>query len=162
MGAKFCQRCGQLLVLQLKENISRQVCPDADCGFVFWDNPVPVVAAIVEHNGNIILVQNVGWPKEWFGLVTGFLEKGESPEQGALREVEEELNLKSDQIKFVGNYIFKEKNQLIIAFHIIARGEITPNAEIADFKSIPIDKVKPWPFATGIALADWLKSRSLD
>lgn len=162
MGAKFCQNCGKLLVLQLRENISRQVCTDADCGFVFWDNPVPVVAAIVEHNGNIILVQNVGWPKEWFGLVTGFLEKGESPEQGALREVEEELNLKSDQIKFVGNYTFKEKNQLIIAFHIIARGEITPNAEIADFKSIPIDKVKPWPFATGIALADWLKSRSLD
>lgn len=162
MRAKFCQSCGQLLVLQLRENINRQVCPDADCGFVFWDNPVPVVAAIVEHNGNIILVQNVGWPKEWFGLVTGFLEKGESPEQGALREVEEELNLKSDQIKFVGNYTFKEKNQLIIAFHIIARGEITPNAEIADFKSIPIDKVKPWPFATGIALADWLKSRSLD
>jgi NAD+ diphosphatase len=162
MGAKFCQNCGGLLVMRQRDGIDRMTCPDTACGYVHWDNPVPVVAGIVEHNGNIVLVQNVGWPKEWFGLVTGFLEKGETPEQGIVREVQEELGLGCNQITFIGNYTFKEKNELIIAFHLIATGEIAKGDELAAFKSVPINKVKPWPFATGLALSDWLKSREVE
>ena len=38
----------------------RPACPDNQCGFVHWNNPVPVVAAIVEHDNEIALVRNVG------------------------------------------------------------------------------------------------------
>jgi len=37
---------------------SRMACPDAACGYVHWDNPIPVVAAIVEHEGRVILARN--------------------------------------------------------------------------------------------------------
>ena len=60
----------------------------ASCDYVFWNNPTPVVAAIIELNDTIILVRNKGWPEKMYGLITGFLEKGEPPEAGILRELE--------------------------------------------------------------------------
>src|SRR5262245_5236726 len=85
------------------------------CGYVFYGNPTPVVAAIVERDGAVVLVRNKGWPESWFGLVTGFLERGETPEQGVLREVKEELGLAGDVGELVGVYAFIERNQIIIA-----------------------------------------------
>ena len=63
------------------------------CDFVHWRNPVPVVAAVVERAGRVVLVHSIGRPPTWYGLVAGFLERGEHPEAAVLREVAEELGL---------------------------------------------------------------------
>ena len=81
---KFCPRCGQELVFAEVDGRRRQRCPSDICEYVFWDNPTPVIAAIVERDGNIVLVRNKAWPGKIFGLVTGFLEKGETPEEAAV------------------------------------------------------------------------------
>jgi NADH pyrophosphatase NudC (nudix superfamily) len=80
------------------------------CGYVHWDNPVPVVAAIVEHEGAVILARNKEWPEKMYGLVTGFLEKDEAPEEGVKREVKEELGLDASAAYFVGLYPFARRN----------------------------------------------------
>lgn len=80
---KYCGKCGSSL--QIREVDKRLVCVEDGCGYVFYNNPLPVVAAIVEYQGQVILVQNKGWPKSWFGLVTGFLEQNEDPKDGVLR-----------------------------------------------------------------------------
>jgi NAD+ diphosphatase len=48
---KFCPQCGKPLELKFRDDRDRLQCTDqsADCGYVFWNNPTPVVAAIVEH-----------------------------------------------------------------------------------------------------------------
>ena len=74
---QFCPRCKTALVARELGGRARQACPREECGFVAWDNPVPVVAAIVERNGEVVLVRNIGRPEGWYGLVAGFLEKGE-------------------------------------------------------------------------------------
>ena len=58
----------------------RLACPTPSCGYVHWDNPIPVVAAIVELDGNVVLTRSKGWPEKMFGLVAGFLEQGETPD----------------------------------------------------------------------------------
>ena len=88
---KYCPYCGSPLMRLPVSGRERLACPDGQCGFVHWDNPVPVVAAIVEHDDHVVLVRNVGWPQHWYGLVTGFLESGEMPEEGIAREIEEEF-----------------------------------------------------------------------
>jgi NADH pyrophosphatase NudC (nudix superfamily) len=130
------------------------------CGYVFWDNPIPIVAAIVETEEKVILARNKEWPEKMFGLITGFLEKGEAPEAAVKREVKEELGLDSEVVELVGVYSFMERNQLIIAYHLSAAGEIKLGDELAEVKSIPIDKLKPWSFGTGHAVRDWLERRS--
>jgi NADH pyrophosphatase NudC (nudix superfamily) len=71
---------------------ARQSCA-ANCGYVFWDNPTPVVAGIVELDGQVVLVRSKGWPGRFFGTLSGFLESGEKPEDAVLRELKEELGL---------------------------------------------------------------------
>jgi NAD+ diphosphatase len=158
---KFCPQCAVPLILQEKAGRERLVCSDAHCGFVFWDNPLPVVAGIVEYEDKIVLARNAWWPEGLFGLITGFLERGESPEEGILREMEEEIGLKGEIIEFMGNYPFFRKNELIIVFHIKAYGEITLGEEIAEIRQVPIAKVRPWDSPTGEALGQWLARRDI-
>lgn len=157
---RHCPVCATPLVPRETDERRRPACPAEGCGFVQYDNPTPVVAAIVEHEGDVLLVRNARWPANWFGLVTGFLERGESPEEGVLREVKEELGLDGSIGGFVGHYPFPEMNQLIVAFHVVATGDIVLGEELADVKRLAPEQVKPWGFGTGQAMADWLSSRS--
>jgi NADH pyrophosphatase NudC (nudix superfamily) len=126
---------------------------------VHWGNPVPVVAAIVEQAGQIVLARGRGWPEKMFGLITGFLEAGESPEQGIVREVQEELGLTGRDVSLVGVYPFEVRNELIIAFHLVAEGVITLSDELEAVKLVHPDKLRAWPFGTGLAVQAWLDAR---
>jgi len=155
----YCPRCARALEPREQGGRARSSCPDADCGYVFYDNPLPVVAALVEHEGHVLLVRNHGWPEKWFGLVTGFLERGETPAEGALRELKEELGLAGEVVRLLGVYAFPERNEVIIAFHVRASGSIALGEEIAELRRVLPERLRPWPFGTGQAVADWLASR---
>ena len=156
----YCPQCAKELRVEERGGQDRALCPDNTCGFVYWGNPTPVVAAIVEQEGHIVLVRSIGWPASWYGLVTGFLEAGEKPEEAVLREVEEETGLQATLASFVGHYPFRRMNQIIMAYHVIAEaGNIRiDESELEGYKIVPIEKIQPWPMATGIALRDWLRS----
>lgn len=153
---KFCPRCGSPLVAQEHHGRARRLCEAAGCGFVQWGNPTPVVAAIIEHEGQVLLARGKNWPEKMFALVTGFLEAGESPEQGVLREVKEEVGLEGEVVSLVGVYPFELHNELIIAFHVRTAGTITLGDELAAYKLIPKEKLKAWPMGTGLAVQAWI------
>lgn len=155
---KFCPRCGKPLGTREDGGRPRAACLEPGCGFVHYDNPVPVVAAIVEHEGSVLLVRSVGWPEKMYGLVTGFLEKSESPEAGVLRELQEELGLQGEIVRLVGVYPFEPMNQVIVAYHLRASGEVKLGSELAGYKRIDPQKLRPWDFGTGAAVRDWLAS----
>ena len=156
---RFCPKCATALVDKVEEGRTRRACLKEGCGFIHYGNPLPVVAAIVEHEGAVILVRGQSWPEKMFGLVTGFLEAGESPEQGALREVKEELSLDGEVVSLVGAYDFQMRNELIVAFHVHATGTLKLGAELSAFKKIAVEKLRPWEFGTGLAVRDWLAKR---
>lgn len=159
MQAKFCLYCGSPLQNADVAGQTRLRCSVAECAYVHWDNPIPVVAAIVEMEGAVILARNRAWPESMFGLIAGFLEKGETPEAGVLREVREELGLETATAHFIGCYPFFEMNQLLLAFHVPAQGEIVLNEELAAIKRVPVERLKPWTIGTGPAVRDWLAAR---
>lgn len=156
MKAHFCPQCGNPLQTTDVDGQARQRCASVSCGYVHWDNPTPVVAAIVEMDGVVILARNRAWPEHMFGLITGFLEKGETPDAAILREVREELGVNAAAAHFIGYYPFFEMNQLILAFHVPARGEIALGDELAAIKRVPVERLKPWTIGTGPAVRDWL------
>ncbi|MDE0855932.1 MAG: NUDIX domain-containing protein, partial [Nevskia sp.] len=160
---KFCPRCTQpLSMAAVDQGPPRLRCPDSACGFVHWDNPVPVVAAVVEHQGEVVLARNRLWPPKMFALITGFLEKDDpDPASGVLREVDEELGLKGRVAGFIGHYPFERMNQIIIAYHVVAEGDIVLGEELLEYKKVPPEKLRPWPAATGLALRDWMLRRGL-
>ena len=66
----FCPLCTATLVQAEVAGMTRVYCEEAGCGFVHYENPTPVVAAIVQRDEDVILVRSHGWPADWFGLVT--------------------------------------------------------------------------------------------
>jgi len=160
MRFHFCPHCAQPLNLRDEGGTARQVCPDPACGFIHWENPTPVVAAIVEHEGLLILARNRAWPAAFYALITGFLEKSDpSPEDAITREVMEELSLQATEVNFIGNYSFARQNQIILAYHVPAKGEIVLGEELVDYKRIEPARARYWPAGTGLALRDWLVSQ---
>lgn len=159
----FCPQCGKPLLNQDHGGLTRRACADSGCGWVHWDNPVPVVAAVVEHEGGIILARNKLWPVKFYGLITGFLEKSDpSPEQAIQREVMEELGLTATAASFIGHYPFPRMNQLLIAYHVPAEGEIVLGEELSEWRRVAFEKARYWPQGTGAALRDWLRGRGYD
>ena len=159
---QFCPRCAQALIELPLAGRQRLVCPDMQCGFVHWDNPLPVVAAIVEYEGSggkILLARNRAWTVEFFALITGFLERDESPEQGIAREIKEETSLDTVSTHLVGVYDFQRKNELLIVYHVKARGEIVLSEELSDYRLTAPEDIVPWDQGTGPAVRDWLARR---
>ena len=157
----FCPRCAAPLVDRMMDREPRRAC-SVGCGYVHYDNPTPVVAAVVEHEGRVVLARNRAWPRHFYGLITGFLERVEAPDQCALREVKEELDLDATQATLIGVYPFERMNQVIIGYHVIASGVITLNEELDDYRHVAPEECRVWPAGTGFALRDWLRSKGIE
>jgi NAD+ diphosphatase len=157
----FCPRCATpLAMIAMQEDggeKERLRCPA--CGFTHWNNPTPVLAAIIEYGDQVLLARNAAWPSKMFALITGFMEAGETPEEGIAREVKEETNLDVRSLDLVGVYDFQRMNQIIIAYHALAEGEVRLSPELVDYRLYDLPDLKCWPAGTGYALADWLRSR---
>ena len=159
----YCPRCAAPLVDSTVDREPRRVC-SRPCGFIHYDNPTPVVAAVVEHEGKIVLAHNRAWPsRSFFGLITGFLEQRESPARCAVREVKEELDLDATaEPTLIGVYPFERMNQVIIAYHVLASGTVTLNEELDDHRHVAFDECFYWPAGTGFALRDWLRGKGYE
>lgn len=156
---RFCPGCATPLIRQMLAERERSACPA--CGWVHWDNPAPVVAALIEYGGRILLARNRAWPEKMFALITGFLERDETPRQAVEREVAEETALATRSATLIGVYEFARKNEVIIAFHVEADGEIRLGEELVDYRLIEPARLRPWPLGTGLAMADWMRARGL-
>jgi NAD+ diphosphatase len=158
---RFCPNCASPLafIAQMEDGGEKQRLRCAACGYTHWNNPTPVLAAVIEYQGKILLARNAAWPGKMFALITGFMEAGETPEGGIAREIKEETNLETDALKLIGVYDFQRMNQVIIAYHAVARGEVKLSPELVDFRLYAFDEVKCWPAGTGYALAEFLRSR---
>jgi len=156
---KYCPVCASAITAKMVGAREYVACPSGH--WTHWDNPLPVVAALVEVEGRILLARNAAWPEKMFALITGFMERGETPEQGVARELKEETNLDAEQVTLIGVYEFIRKNELIIAYHVKAAGEIRLSEELVDFRLIAPEKLRPWRAGTGYAMADWMRASGL-
>lgn len=160
---KYCPDCGiELAERKTDEQRRSPACDRGEsCGAVEWQNPTPVVCAVIEYNGEVLLAHNKKWPRKFFGLITGFLEKKEIPEEAVIREVKEEVGLDGHVADFLGLHTFDMMNQLLIGYHVIVEpGEIQLNEELDDYKLVPIDKLQSWPMGTGEFVDEFLRRRN--
>ena len=163
---RFCPNCATALaaIESLEDGGPKTRLRCAACDWTHWNNPTPVLAAIIEmadRDGQVLLARNAAWPGRMFALITGFMEAGETPEEGIAREVKEETSLTVDSLKLVGVYDFQRMNQIIVAYHAVARGEIALSPELAEYRLYRPEDIKCWRAGTGYAVADWLTARGI-
>ncbi len=160
---RFCPQCATALqAIAMAEDGGDKLrlrCPA--CGFTHWNNPTPVLAAIVELNGQVLLARNATWPGKFFGLITGFMEAGESPEEGIRREIAEETALHTEALSLVAVHDFQRMNQVIVTYHARCTGEVRLSPELSEYRLLDPAAVRCWRAGTGLALAQWLLSRGI-
>ena len=98
---EFCSNCGEKNKFGKKEGNNRFYC--LHCHTTHYDNPKPTATLICPKNNSILLVKRAADPgKGLWGLPGGFIERGETPEAGATRELLEETNLTGTVTKILG------------------------------------------------------------
>jgi len=158
---RFCPHCAAPLqwLSRLEDGGEKERLCCVACDYTHWNNPTPVLAAVIEYQGQILLARNAAWEGKMYALITGFMEAGETPQDGIKREIREETSLDASELNLIGVYDFQRMNQVIIAYHAVCSGEVKLSPELVDYRLYTPQAVKCWPAATGYALADWLSSR---
>ena len=154
-GAKFCPRCGEAATVDYPRSIA---C--ASCGYGAYYNPKPVAAAIpTDANGHIHLLRRGFDPGK--GLWTfpgGFVDLGESVEDAAKREAQEELEITIEIQRLVGVYSKADERVVLVVFEaktLDAPQQTEEATEVRAFskEEIPWDELAFW--STGRALRDF-------
>lgn len=90
-SSAYCSQCGSPTQTRVPagDHLPRQVC-DA-CGVVHYENPRIIVGCVPEHAGRLLICRRAIEPRlGYWTIPAGFLENGETLEQGAARECQEE------------------------------------------------------------------------
>ncbi len=93
----YCSACGHPTQRRIPEGDSRQrdVCSDATCALVHYENPKIVAGTLPVWQGQILLCKRAIEPRlGYWTLPAGFMEMNETCEQGAVRETWEEAAAK--------------------------------------------------------------------
>lgn len=88
---KFCSACAQPVTLKVPdgEHLPRFVC--TSCGAIHYENPRIIAGCVIETEGKILLCKRAIEPRHGYWTTpAGFMENGESVQQGAAREAMEE------------------------------------------------------------------------
>ncbi|MBE7554651.1 MAG: NUDIX hydrolase [Anaerolineales bacterium] len=104
MKYSFCPKCGNRLGVQLIDQHERLTC--SDCGFVFYQNSKPCAGVLVVDQNKLLLIRRAIEPfKGYWDIPGGFLEPGEHPEIGAVREILEETGLQVQLGELLGIFM---------------------------------------------------------
>ncbi len=159
---RFCPACGRPVDIRTLEadHAPRLVCPD---GHVTWRNPRVVVGALPVSGERIFLARRAIDPaRDRWTYPGGFLEVGESAQEGARRETEEETELRVEIGRLIGVYSRPHVGIVTVVFEAaVVGGRPEPAAETSEVRAFGVDEI-PWPelaFSTvESALRDWVAS----
>ena len=160
----FCSRCGSAaLAWRVPEGdtLPRHVC--GHCGAIHYLNPKVVVGCLPEHDGRVLLCRRAIEPRRaLWTLPAGFLENGETLEDGARRETEEEARARVFLSELYTVISLPDINQIYVMFRArLADLDFGPGPESLDVGLFAEDDI-PWPEIAFRTIARTLRNYFLD
>src|SRR4051812_48261766 len=97
------------------DNRLREVCDS--CGFIAYSNPKVVVGSVLVEDGRVLLCRRAIEPRRGFWtLPAGFLEHGETLDEGAAREAAEEAGARIEIDGILAVYSISRIGQVQVIF----------------------------------------------
>jgi ADP-ribose pyrophosphatase YjhB (NUDIX family) len=110
------------------------------CAFVFFLDPKVAAGVVFSYDGGVLLVQRAIHPSygKWV-FPGGYVDRGETLESAALREVREESGLVVCLTRLLGVYSFPDNPVIVVAY----AGDVTGGSLTIDDESLAVRTFPP-------------------
>jgi NAD+ diphosphatase len=157
-NTRFCGVCGA--PMQMHTEISKRC---TECGKEVWPQLATAVIVLIHRDDEVLLVRAKNFRTDFYGLVAGFVETGETLEEAVARETLEETGVHITNIRYFGSQPWPYPCGLMVGFHAdYVSGEIhLQKSEIAKGGWFRRDNLPTIPEKLSIArmlIDDWLQS----
>ena len=154
-GHRYCGRCGSPTEDKTAERA--KACPD--CGLVCYPRLSPAVIVAVVKEDKLLLATSARFRTNFWSVLAGFVEPGETLEACVVREVHEEVGILVKNVRYFDSQPWPFPDSLMLGFTAeYAEGEIRIDpAEITGADWFPADNLPNIPPKVSIArrLIDW-------
>ncbi len=144
---KFCTTCGDPVTLTIPDGDNRErfVCVNIECAAIHYQNPRNITGCLPIYEDKVLLCKRGIQPR--YGLWTlpaGFMENGETTEQGAIRESWEEAEANLDVDKLYALFNLPYINQVYFFYKAQLKDlHFRPTPESLDVTLFSEDEI-PW------------------
>ena len=145
MRFTYCPHCGTRAIQ--KEIGDEGLIPYCDrCQVPLWDMfTTAIIAAVVNECGEVALLRQNYISQEYHICLSGIMKLGESAEETAIREIQEEIGLTVKRLEYIRSWPMDNKDMLMLGFKAVA--------DKADFTlSQEVDSVQWVKYADALAL----------
>jgi ADP-ribose pyrophosphatase YjhB (NUDIX family) len=146
------------------DDIERAICDR--CGFVDYENPRIVVGSVATFDDRVLLCRRAIEPRSgYWTLPAGYLERNESPEQGALREAWEEARARLQIDQLLATYAITRISQVQLIYRArladpeVSAGPESREVRLFSWRDLPPSDQIAFP-SVRWALEDFLANRS--
>lgn len=162
-NSKYCGCCGAPMKWQTE--ISKQC---TNCGKELWPQlQTAVIVRITRGSGEdeeILMVHGRNFRGQYYGLVAGFVETGETLEEAVRREVREEVGVEIDEVRYFGSQPWPYPCGLMVGFtaHYVSGQIRLQKSEIAGGGWFKRTSMPDYPGPVSIAgqlIRDWLNNK---
>lgn len=110
-NTKFCGVCGA--PTKMHTEISKQC---TNCGKQVWPSLATAIIVLIHRGDEVLLVHARNFKGDFYGLVAGFVETGETLEEAVHREVMEETGLAITNLRYFGSQPWPYPSGLMVGF----------------------------------------------
>jgi NAD+ diphosphatase len=111
---KFCGHCGSETRAQSGGN--SRTCIAEDCNRQIFPRVDPAIIVLVVDRDRCLLGRQTGWPDDRYSTIAGFVEPGESLEDAVQREVFEETNIETSDVRYHSSQPWPFPSALMLGF----------------------------------------------
>ncbi len=142
---KFCGHCGGENRQKIPDGDNRERAVCTQCGLIQYENPKIVCGCLPIYENKVLLCKRAIEPRHgYWTLPAGFMENGETLEQGAMRETWEEACAKVDNLHLYNILNLPRINQVYIMFKCdLVNGEHSAGEESLE-TALFEEKDIPW------------------
>lgn len=119
---RFCGKCGYHMAP--KEDERALLC--SECGLTVYPVINPVIIVGITDGERLLLAKNKNSEYKNYGLISGFMEIGETPEDTVKREVMEEVGLTVKNIRYYKSQPWAFSESVLIGFFAEVNGNTEP------------------------------------
>ncbi|MGH7772070.1 MAG: NUDIX domain-containing protein [Candidatus Binatia bacterium] len=142
---RFCPRCGGNLARRKIKTIEPERLVCEKCSFIFYLDPKVVAGTICAVENRVVLLRRGVEPAmgRWV-FPGGYVDRGESVRDAAIRETEEESNLNVRLRSLLGVYSYPRSPNVIVVYAAeVIGGELKAGDESVEAKTFAPSQI-PW------------------